>query len=77
MKAKKTEPKSIRLNKGHLEAALIKSKSASIQELIDMLISEYVKERGHVVQKEQPGFKLKNWIKNPEDLDGISSSSNF
>jgi hypothetical protein len=77
MKAKKTEPKSIRLNKEHLEAALGKSKTDSIQELIDMLLSEYVKERAPVVQKEQQGFKLKNWIKTPEDLDGISSSSNF
>lgn len=44
MKAKKTNPKSIRFNRKDLEQGLGKSGLDSAQELIDILLREYVKD---------------------------------
>lgn len=44
MKAKKTNPKSIRFNIKDLDAGISKSKLDSPQELVDFLLSNYVRE---------------------------------
>ena len=44
MKAKKTDPKSIRFNKKDLEIAMAKGNFESPQELVDCLLKHYVRE---------------------------------
>ena len=48
MKAKKTSPKSIRFNIKNLEIAMQKSNAESVQELVDLLLIDYVK--GEIVK---------------------------
>ena len=49
MKAKKTDPKSIRFNKKDLEIAMAKGNFESPQELVDCLLSNYVREDMEVI----------------------------
>lgn len=88
MKAKKTAPKSIRFNIRDLELAFDKSKAETIQELVDLILNEYVK--GQPVKKEptvQPPVTnkiedLKKIINKPfnkgyfEDSDNLEGISN-
>jgi bifunctional ADP-heptose synthase (sugar kinase/adenylyltransferase) len=66
MKAKKTPPKSIRFNIKNLEVAMQKSNAESVQELVDLMLSDYV--RGEIVKVKE----IKKEEKKEEQIPELS-----
>lgn len=65
MKAKKTNPKSIRFNSRDLEQGLAKSGLESIQELVDFLLKEYTNKSEIKIDKPiQKAEPIKNKLSN-------------
>ena len=53
MKAKKSSPKSIRFNINDFETAMEKGKFESAQEMVDILLKNYVQEGGFEIKSRQ------------------------
>jgi hypothetical protein len=54
MKAKKSSPKSIRFNIKDFEASMLKGSFESAQEMVDVLLRNYVQEGGSEANRKQP-----------------------
>jgi hypothetical protein len=74
MKAKKTSPKSVRFNKEKLDVALFKSNAASIQELIDLMLDEYVNGvKSSITKKTVEVYEEKKCNTNPSKIQSLKN----